>query len=395
MLVSHLSGASRNFMRSEFEVSQIISRFKASFYDKYHPCEQVRKVFSSLEQCRTSALGGHVDACPECGAIRISYNSCRNRHCPKCQGIERENWIQARKEDVLPVKYFHVVFTLPDALHPLALGNMAQMYSCLFEAAWKTLEAFSKNKAVQPGMIAILHTWGSNLHYHPHLHCIVPEGGIDANGLWKQISGAKQESPFLFSVRGMSRMFRAKFMATQGKRMKVPQRIRKEVFEKEWVVYSKAPFKGVDKVIEYLGRYSHRVAISNSRIKDITENSVTFDYKDYRQKGSHKLMTLTGEEFLHRFSQHVLPPGFVRIRHYGFLAACNREKLRNIQRQMKIPCSPLKREKKKWMQVCQDKWIEYNLCKHCGRAQMITVETFRPVRPPPVLMKKEHEASMF
>lgn len=382
-------------MRGELEVSHIISRFKASFYDKYHPCSQVRKVFSHLEQCRTSALGGHVDACPQCGVIRVSYNSCRNRHCPKCQGVERENWIQARKEDVLPVKYFHVVFTLPDALNPLSLGNMSQTYSCLFEAAWKTLGAFSKNKGVQLGMIAILHTWGSNLHYHPHLHCIVPGGGLDGNGVWKQISGAKEASPFLFPVKGMSRMFRAKFMGTLSERMKVPHRIRKELFEKEWVVYSKAPFKGADKVIEYLGRYSHRVAISNARIKGITESSVTFDYKDYRQNGAHKLMTLAGQEFLHRFSQHVLPPRFVRIRHYGFLAARNRKKIRSIQQQMEIPCSPMKREKKKWMQVCQEKWTEYNLCKHCGMAQMITVEVFRPIRPPPYVIKKEHEPALF
>lgn len=381
-------------MRSEFEIGRIISRFKLSFYEQYHPCAQVRKVFSCLEQCRTSALGGHVDACPDCGAIRVSYNSCRNRHCPKCQGVERENWIQARKEDVLPVRYFHVVFTLPEALHPVALGNMAAAYACLFQAAWKTLETFSAGRGIQPGMIAILHTWGSNLHFHPHLHCIVPQGGVDVNGKWKLISGAKEGSPFLFSVRGMSRMFRAKFMAALGKKTRIPQPVRKRLFEKEWVVYSKAPFKGVDKVIEYLGRYSHRVAISNARIKNVTEDSVTFDYKDYRQNGVHKLMTLTPEEFLHRLSRHILPPGFVRIRHYGFLAACNREKLRSVQSQMKVPCSPSKREKKKWRQVCPEKWTEYNLCKHCRKAQMVTVEVFRPVRPPPFVMQKSHGASM-
>lgn len=269
-------------MKNKLEVGSIISRFKESFFAQYSPPEQVRKVFSHMEQCRTSALGGHVDACPECGDVRISYNSCRDRHCPKCQGREREEWIQARKEDVLPVKYFHVVFTLPDTLDPLALGNMAKTYSCLYQAAWKTLEAFSNKKGIQMGMIAILHTWGSNLHYHPHLHCIVPGGGIDANGLWKDISSAKAETPFLFSVKGMSRMFRAKFVAALGKKVEIPQQIRKKLFDTQWVVYSKAPFKGVDKVIEYLGRYSYRVAISNARIKEITESTVTFEYKDYR-----------------------------------------------------------------------------------------------------------------
>lgn len=378
-------------MRTEFEVAHIISRFKASFYQKYNPCAQVRKVFSHLEQCRTSSLGGHVDACPECGVVRVSYNSCRDRHCPKCQGVERELWIQARKEDVLPVKYFHLVFTLPSALHALALEHMAVTYSCLFRAAWQTLSEFARNKGLQPGMIAVLHTWGSNLHYHPHLHCIVPGGGLDENGVFRKISQANTQTPFLFAVRGMSKMFRAKFMHLWGKQVTVPQQIRKQLFSKDWVVYSKSPFSGADKVIEYLGRYSHRVAISNSRIKDITENSVIFDYKDYRDKAKLKQITLKAEEFLHRFSQHILPQGFVRIRHYGFLSACNRNKLRSIQMQLNVPCAPLKRTKIKWEEVCKHKWEEYNLCKSCAMAQMVTISTFHPTRAPPYDMKNEQK----
>lgn len=382
-------------MRTEFEVALIISRFKEDFIARYHPCAQVTKVLSHLEQCRTSALGGHRDMCPECGAIRVSYNSCRDRHCPKCQGFEREVWIQARKEDMLPVKHFHVVFTLPDSLNPLALKNMTDTYSSLFSAAWQTLEEFARNKGVQPGMIAILHTWGSNMHYHPHLHCIVPCGGIDKNGRWKNISHPKQKTSFLFPVRAMSRMFRAKFMSQLDKKVSVPQSIRKKLFAKEWVVYSQAPMTGAEKVVEYLGRYSHRVAISNSRIKEVTDTSVTFDYKDYRQKGKHKLTTLTGEEFLHRFSQHILPAGFVRIRHYGFLASCNRGKLRNVQEQMNVPCSPVKRERKKWKEVCADKWEQYNLCPHCKACQMVTIEVFRPTRPPPWKIAIENTTDVF
>lgn len=381
-------------MRTEFEVAGIISRFKKDFIAQYHPCSQVTKVLSHLEQCRTSALGGHRDACPECGAIRISYNSCRDRHCPKCQGFERERWIQARQEDMLPVKYFHVVFTLPDTINPLAINNMTDTYSSLFSAAWQTLEAFARNKGVQPAMVAILHTWGSNLHYHPHLHCIVPCGGIDKNGLWKNISGANQKGSFLFPVTAMSSIFRARFMSILSKKVSVPQSMRKQLFAKKWVVYSKAPIMGAEKVIEYLGRYSHRVAISNSRIKEITDTSVTFDYKDYRQGGKHKLTTLTGQEFLHRFSQHILPPRFVRIRHYGFLAGCNREKLRNIQKQMNVPCSPLKRERKNWKEVCVDKWEQYNLCPHCKAYQMVTIEVLRPTRPPPYEIGKENRSEI-
>ena len=181
----------------------------------------------------------------------------------------------------------------------------------------------------------------------------------------------------------MGRVFRAKFMQEWSKHVKVPQATRKKLFEKEWVVYSKAPFKGVERVIEYLGRYSHRTAISNARIKGMTDTAVMFDYKDYRDGGKHKMMTLTGEEFVHRFSRHILPAGFVRIRHYGFLAACNRRKLTSIQIRMKVPPAPLKRKRAKWKELCQDKWREYNLCKHCGAAQMITIEVFRPARSPP------------
>lgn len=378
-------------MRTAFEVGRIISRFQDAFYRKYAVCPQVRKVFSHLEQCRTASLGGHVDACPQCGVIRISYNSCRNRHCAKCQGIERELWIQSRKEDLLAVKYFHVVFTLPDALNPLALGNMKTLYSGLFRAAWDTLDTFARNKGVQAGMIAILHTWGSNLHYHPHLHCIVPCGGVDDKGQWKSLSGSKPESPFLFPVKAMSKVFRAKLMAALTRKVEIPPQIRKKLFQKEWVVYSKLPFCGVEKVVEYLGRYSHRVAISNNRIKKVTDTTVTFEYKDYREKGKHKLLELPGEEFLHQYSQHILPQGFVRIRHYGFLASRNREKLRNIQMQMGLPPSPLKRKKKKWTEVCKQNWEEYNLCKHCGMAQMVTVQIFVRIRSPPDQFKRRRQ----
>lgn len=382
-------------MRTKFEVAQIISRFKALFYEKYAPCPQVRKVFGHLEQCRTAELGGHVDACPECGAIRVSYNSCRNRHCPKCQGVERELWIQARKEDLLPVKYFHVVFTLPDALDPVSLGNMRTVYNSLFSAAWDTLSTFARNKGVQGGMISVLHTWGSNLHYHPHLHCIVPCGGLDNNGMWKKLSSSGKESPFLFPVKAMSKVFRAKFMAALTRQADVTPQIRKKLFRTEWIVYSKSPFCGAGKVLEYLGRYSHRVAISNNRIKNVTDRTVTFDYKDYRAAGKHKERELTGEEFLHQYSLHILPHGFVRIRHYGFLAGCNREKLRNIQIQMDVTPSSMKRGKKIWTEVCKQNWEEYNLCKHCGKAQMVTVEVFARTRAPPNRFEAKLQESAF
>jgi Putative transposase/Transposase zinc-binding domain len=371
-------------MKTAFEVSRIISRFKDAYLKEhpYHP--QVMKVLGRLEQCRTSALGGHVDACPECGHVRVSYNSCRDRHCPKCQGMERELWIQARKEDLLPVKYFHVVFTLPDAINSLLLGNMKQGYTCLFGAAWKTIDAFAGKQGVQPGMIALLHTWGSSLQYHPHLHCIVPAGGVDKQGKWKEFPNARNRSPFLFPVKAMSKMFRAKFVSMfSAYGITIPQQMRKELFRQDWVVFCKFPFKGREMVLEYIGRYSHRVAISNSRIKQVDQEFVTFDYKDYKDGAKHKLMKITGVEFLRRFSMHILPNRFVRIRHYGFLASCNREKLREVQRQLNHPLSPLKRKRKKWMEIYQEKELGYNLCPSCKQAQLVTVQTLNPIRPPP------------
>lgn len=370
-------------MRTRFEVSHIISGFKDAFFER-HPCHpQVRKVLNRLEMCRTAALGGHVDACPECGHIRVSYNSCRDRHCPKCQGMERELWIQARKEDLLPVKYFHVVFTLPDELNQLMMGNMRHGYSCLFRAAWKTVESFSLRHGIQAGMVALLHTWGSALQYHPHLHCIVPAGGVDGAGRWKLLPNACNRSPFLFPVKALGKVFRAKFVQMLSQGLHIPPGVRKKLFSRDWVVYSKYPFSNREMVLEYIGRYSHRVAISNARIREVDGTHVTFDYKDYKDGARHKLMKITGVEFLRRFAMHILPNGFVRIRHYGFLAACNREKLRSIQGQLKQPLTPQRRKRKKWMEVCREKNLEYNVCPDCKQAQMVTIEIFRPARSPP------------
>lgn len=370
-------------MKPPFEVGAIISRFKESFYERHACSRQVRKVFTNLEQCRTRVLGGHVDACPDCGYVRISYNSCRDRHCPKCQGMERELWIQSRKEELLPVKYFHVVFTLPQALHPLLLSQGKFGFRCLFLSSWQTLCAFARNQGVQTGMVALLHTWGSNLTFHPHLHCIVPAGGVTDKGEWKEFPNARNKSPYLFPVKGMSAIFRAKFMALLSEQVKLPQSVRKELFSGQWVVFCKYPFYGRERVVEYIGRYSHRVAISNSRIKAVDEENVTFDYKDYKQGGRHRLMTLTGVEFLRRFSLHVLPKGFVRIRHYGFLAGTNREKLRVVQQELGAPLAPVSRRRKKWKEICVQNELEYSLCPLCKQAQLITVEVFERGRPPP------------
>ncbi len=221
---------------------------------------QVR-ILSALKNCRTAAMGGHVDACTSCGTLRVSYNSCRNRHCPKCQGNKREEWIQKREVELLPVPYFHVVFTLPDLLNPLAMHQPKALYDTLFEAAWGTLTIFSKDPkhlGAQSGMIAILHTWGQTLSLHPHLHCIVPGGGLTRQGKWKT---ARSNGKFLFPVKAMSKVFRAKFVTLlKAKKVPTDQNLLSGLFKKEWVVFAKRPFGNPQSVIEYLGRYTHKIA---------------------------------------------------------------------------------------------------------------------------------------
>jgi Putative transposase/Transposase zinc-binding domain len=275
----------------------------------------VLKTLRAVKLCRTAALGGHVDACTSCGTVHISYNSCRNRHCPKCQGHRRVQWIQKREEELLPAVYYHVVFTLPGELNGLCLHQPQLAYNTLFESAWQTLQKFGGQKQLQLGMICILHTWGQNLSLHPHLHCIVPGAGIDAKGNLQKIHCTDK---FLFPVKAMSKIFRAKYVSNLRRQKYNDKVLIETLFKKDWVVYAKKPFGNPASVIEYLGRYTHKVAISNQRIKDVNKEGVTFQYKDYKQQGIKKEMQLSLQEFVRRFAMHILPHRFVRIRHYGF-----------------------------------------------------------------------------
>lgn len=286
------------------------------------------RTLHAVRRCRTAALGSHVDGCTSCAYLRISYNSCRNRHCPKCQGSGRELWIQAREQELLPVPYFHVVFTLPDTLNLLCLHQPVAVYNLLFQTAWSVLNSFGNdNKWLggQTGMIAILHTWGQTLSLHPHLHCIVPGGGLTKQGKWKT---AKTNGKYLFSVKAMSNVFRGRFIAALKEQLPqhMPPEIINELYKKDWVVFAKRPFNGPQSVIEYLGRYTHKIAISNHRIKNLAAGKVTFTYKDYRAAAATKEMTLDALEFVRRFAMHILPKGFVRIRHYGILSSTSKAK---------------------------------------------------------------------
>jgi len=297
-------------------------------------------VANAILRCHTAAMGGHVFHCDHCGSDRISYNSCRNRHCPSCQAMARARWVEERTRELLPVPYFHVVFTVPRQLNPFALRNKEAFYNILFAAASQTIRDLAKDDkrlGAEPGAIAVLHTWGQALMDHPHLHVILPAGGLD-DDRWVACKNPK----FLFPVKAMSALFRGKFLdafkaaiadgeiqrhgmlaefAEKPRRLKV---LIDGLYKSPWVVYAKPPFGGPAAVVKYLGRYTHRIAISNSRLVSLTDTHVSFQWKDYAHGNRSRIMTLTIEEFIRRFLLHVLPQGFVRIRYFGFLANCTR-----------------------------------------------------------------------
>lgn len=356
-------------MQPIFELAHVLSQLGNNIESIGLNSWQLRTLYA-LKKCRTAALGGHVDACSDCGTLSISYNSCRNRHCPKCQGKNREDWIQAREAELLPVPYFHLVFTLPDSINALAIHNPKLVYSLLFESVWETLAQFGKNQGVQMGMISILHTWGQNLSLHPHLHCIVPGGGIDKEGDWKTICN---DGKFLFPVKALSKVFRAKYCEKLKSKEPIPyEQIRQVLWQKSWVVFAKRPFGSPKSVVEYLGRYTHKIAISNHRIKDIDGQNVKFDYKDYKQNGLKKQMTLSHQEFIRRFAMHILPRGFVKIRHYGFLSSTwKRQKLNVLQSKFEVQPT-----------VRTHKAAKVRICLCCKTGQLQTILVFDKRGPP-------------
>lgn len=355
-------------MHAKFEVAHVLEQLGTGIEHLGLNTWQLRTL-SAIRVCRTVALGGHIDACDSCGKISISYNSCRNRHCPKCQGKNKEDWIQARMQELLPVPYFHVVFTLPHELNTLAIRKPREVYDSLFSAAWKTLAAFGKNNQVQQGMIAVLHTWGQNLSLHPHLHCIVPGGGVTESKQWQNI---RSDGKFLYSVKALSKVFRAKFVAELSAKISIDKTLRNKLFEKPWVVYAKRPFGSAHAVVEYLGRYTHKIAISNHRLSSVDLKGVLFSYKDYKNGGIKKTMLLPHSEFIRRFALHILPKRFVKIRHYGFLSSTwKRNKLKQLQDSLHV-----KRPDEKPKSL-------FRACPCCKVGRLITIELFDKRGPPP------------
>ena len=360
------------------------------------------KVMSAIENCRTAALGGHVAACEKCQHIHIAYNSCRNRHCPKCQGAAAKDWLAARQAELLPVEYYHVVFTLPAPISDIAYQNKAEVYAILFKAAAEaliTIAADPKHLGARIGLTAVLHSWGSALTHHPHVHCVVPGGGITPDGKWISCRPG-----FFLPVRVLSRLFRRLFLeklaaAHEAARLRFFGHLRhlvnasdfadqlRPLRKVDWVVYAKRPFAGPEAVLAYLSRYTHRVAIANSRLISCTDKGVAFKWKDYRAKGQtrHKVMTLATPEFIRRFLIHVLPPGFHRIRHYGLFANATRAGNLMRMRELLDVVPHLRATDTSDAANDNEPQILSHPCPCCG-GRMIVIETFergaKPRAPP-------------
>lgn len=392
--------------RPRLEVADILRRYGAAYRAEHEPSlsNAQRRVMRAITACRTAALGGHVEACESCAHQRVAYNSCRNRHCPKCQSLARAQWIEHRQAELLNVEYFHVVFTLPEEIAAIAYQNKAVVYNLLFAATAETLRTIAadpKHLGAEIGFFAVLHTWGQNLIHHPHLHCVVPGGGLSADGQrWLAC-----RSGFFLPVRVLSRFFRRRFLellaqafdrgeleffsALQALRERHAfRRYLDPLREKEWVVYAKAPFAGPEQVLDYVGRYTHRVAISNNRLLDIDDGTVTFRWKDYRDDNTQKIMALDADEFIRRFLLHVLPQGLQRIRYYGLLGNRHREeKLAQCRQLLKMePKTP--RETDAEPSDYRDRYqaltgVSLHQCPVCHRGRMLMVEQIsRPVPPP-------------
>ena len=350
----------------------------------------------AIERCRTAALGGHVDRCDGCGHTRISYNSCRNRHCPKCQNLARAKWLDVQQALLLPVEYFHIVFTVPHELNPLVLQNHRVLYNLLFRAASETLQTFARDRkhlGAELGVTAVLHTWGQNLSQHVHLHCLVTGGGLSPDGQ-QWISGRKG---FLFPVRALSKVFRGKYLdylerafRSETLRLEGPlvkladgatfRDLLRNLRAKPWVVYAKRPFAGPRQVLGYLGRYTHRVAISNDRIVGLNGDCVRFRWKDYADGDRLKTMELPATEFIRRFLLHVLPAGFMRIRHFGLLASRHRQKSLSRCREL-LGCNGLEQQIRETAedQKLRIAEIDVRRCPLC-EGPMNMIEVLSPAR---------------
>lgn len=376
---------------AQVELAQVIELFGKQYLEQCKSNSFIIRTLDSIHKCRTSALGGHIDGCDACGRQRISYNSCGNRHCPKCQANKQALWADDRMNDTLDVKYFHIVFTVPDALHEICLLDSKQFYADMFECVWNTLRTFGySHHGVESGAICVLHTWGQNLSLHPHIHCIVPATGLTLAGNMKSIS---KEGKFLYPVRMLSCVFRGKLLEKIKSNLKakgtLPQfhSLLNELWHTSWVVYCEPPLGNAMQIVKYLAQYTHRVAITNLRIQSIDPSGVTFLYKDYKDNANKKLMKLSGVEFLRRFALHILPYRFVKIRYYGILSSKYKDFVKKIRVKNKEPIAKLTRKER--IRILTG--FDSSCCPFCKEGVMHTIEILPRIRAPANVLYPNHK----
>lgn len=365
-------------MKPTYEIADIFRKYGDEYRKNHTMTAEQRKVMAAIQACRTSQLGGHQEVCDQCGHIRNCYNSCRNRHCPKCQTMAKEKWLEKRREELLPCGYFHMVFTVPHVLNPLILVNKKELLACLFAAVRDTVFAFAADPQWRlegkPGLLTILHTWSQTLIDHFHIHCLIPAGVLSTDGK-RWIAG---KDDFLFHVVPLAKVFKKRYLklvTSKLNSLSLPEnssRFLQEAWDKDWIVYAKKPFSGPEQVLTYLGRYTHRIAIANHRIKAIDNRQVTFIYKDRSDANRSKTMTLAATEFIRRFLLHVLPHRFMKIRYFGFLANnCKAKAMllirRLIGKTLLILSSAKETIREKMLRLTGNDIL---LCPHCQQGKM-------------------------
>ncbi len=395
--------------KQKYEIAQIIQRFLPEAEADRGLSGHQRSTLKLLSVCKTAALGGHKERCDNCHYARFHYNSCGNRNCPTCQGVNKEKWIYDRQYDLLPVKYFHCVFTIPSELYVFFRYNKKLLYDLLFRCVKETLLTFGLDPKQgidgKLGGICVLHTWTQRMTYHPHVHCIIPAGGLTKSGAWKH---AKSKGNFLFPVKPMSRLFRGKLVSGLHKLKKAGKlnmsnymivqygQVKNELYKKEWVVYAKKAFGGPDQVLEYLGRYTHKICISNFRILKITQTHVTFRYLDRKLKKS-KLKTIKGTDFIRLFSEHILPKGFVKIRHFGILSSRSKKTdLAKARKSLGVPSPPPKKKMTNREFIKMSTGKDPYTCPCCGQGEMVIIAKLpsirgSPCRPPLRFIAKDRK----
>ena len=370
-------------IRPEFEVGHVVDQFWDAFNKKYSPNSYALRTLYALRVCRTSALGYHKERCDNCTKIRISYNSCRNRHCPKCQAAKQAIWVEDTSERIIDTKYFHVVFTLAHELNEICLLDSKSFYSALFASAWNTLQTFGyTHYGVESGALAMLHTWDQKLGLHPHIHCLVPAAGLSLDGKFKRIT---KKGKYLHNVENMSKAFRDNMLKRLKKQLRdkyklsTYQSVIDQAWSKPWGVFSEPSFTDAEHVIKYLGQYTHRVAISNHRILSIDKESVRFVYKDSNDNRKDKPITFTGVEFLRRFCMHILPKGFVKIRYYGIMSS--RYSKRTILLSKRTSNRPKEKESVH-ERLKRLTGFDMLLCPFCKKGRMHIIEVMPRIRSP-------------